>query len=153
MARGKDKPAAPLASYEDTLLAGELSDAQLDAIVAEFVTNSDITHIAHQLDLPRALVLRALEDGTLAERAMQAKKGAAVVRFMGAAIDQLLAVVEQPMAMSSGPEKIAAIKLLRELLGLRPTDRPRAAKAAGKEETPKTKQGALEAALMEDDDE
>lgn len=140
-------------TYEDTLLAGKLTDDQLDSIVAEFVANSDIGVIAAKLDLPRALVLQAFEDGTLQDRALAAKKGAAVVRFMGTAIDQLLVVVENPLALSSGSEKLTAIKLLRDLLGLRPVERlnPKPPRSK-KEPAGKHKVGAFEAALTSEDE-
>ena len=140
--------------YEDTALAGKLSDEQLDQLIAAFVKNSDVIEIAHALDLPRELVLAALEDGTIAERALATKRNAAALRFMGSAIDQLQTVLELPMAMSSPAEKVQAIKLLRDLLGLRPAgqrlDRP-APKAKDKT-SDKPKGGALEAALSGGDD-
>jgi hypothetical protein len=140
-----------LPSYEDTALAGQLTPEQQDALIAAFVKDSDVTLIAHELDMPRELVLAALEDGSLAERALAAKRSAAACRFMGLAIDQLTTVLETPLAMSSGAEKISAIKLLHNLLGLRPAAPPRAL-AAPKEpkSADKPRQGALEAALAED---
>lgn len=105
-------------SYEETALAGKLTEEQLDAIIAAFVRTSDIGLIARSLDLPRALVLAALEDGTLAARALAAKKNAATVRFIGLTIDRMLAVLALPASKGSTHEALQAARLLRDLLGL-----------------------------------
>jgi hypothetical protein len=109
----------PAASYEETALAGALTEAQLDAIVEKFVHTSDVGLIARSLDIPRRLVLEALEDGTLAERALRAKRTASTVRFLGLAIDRLLSALALPPGRNSTSETVATARLLRDILGLR----------------------------------
>lgn len=105
-------------SHEDTLLAGELTDAQIDELVAAFVVDSDPVAIAHRLDLPKAMVLAALEDGTISARAAAAKRHGVAIRFLGGALDTLQGVLDSHGSMrDSTKDKLLAIKLMQELLG------------------------------------
>jgi dsRNA-specific ribonuclease len=142
-------------SYEETALRGSLTEEQLDRLVEAFVSDSDVAAIARRLNVPRQLVLDALENGALAERALRAKRNAWLVRFYGVAMDRLQTVLE--LGRKDTAETIAAIKLQRELLegaaeafGLpkpepekRPVGRPR------KEIAEKKVVGSLAAALRE----
>lgn len=149
----------PAPGYESTALAGKLTEAQLDAIVEKFVHTSDVGLIARALDIPRALVLEALENGTLAERALKAKRNAATVRFLGLAIDRMLAVLAMPASKGSTHEALQAARLLRDLLGLKsespaePAEPKRGPGRPRKEPVdppaPKTRLGPLERALAE----
>lgn len=147
----------PIRSHEDVALSRGLTDEECDALVAEFVNNSDVIAIATKLDLPTDLVLRALEDGRLAIRALAAKRGSAVVRFTGMAIDRLLAIIDDGPGKRDTREVLQSIKLLGDILNVdgapkarvgRPNSKPTPADEA------KARRGAFEDALPgeEDDD-
>lgn len=104
-------------TYEEAILRGSLTAEQKEALVVAFTRRADILGIAAELDLPVHLVLKYIENGDLAFRALAAKRYSAVIQFMGIAIDRLLLIVQSPA--STAKEVIAATRLLVYLLGLR----------------------------------
>lgn len=134
-------------SFEDSLLANQLTEVQLDALVLAFVKSADVNDIAAELSLPKSLILRALDDDSVSSRALAAKRGAALPRFLGLAMDQLLTLMASPLATCSVAEKLAAMKMLRDLLGLRPTERLAPKPTAKKKADPEPKPPSFEALL------
>lgn len=134
-------------TYEETALAGALTEEQLDKLVMAFVRTADVHAIASALDLPVDLVLRALEDGTLVARALSAKRYALAMRFIAKSMDRLQFIIESPA--SSPREVMWAVEMLKELLGVQP---PRAVRVVEVEApaAPAEPEPAIEAPVEEE---
>ena len=133
-------------SYEETLLSGELTEDQCDAIIDAYARTRDYLAISGELDIPVPLIRAALENGTLAQRAVRTKLGGAKVEFLQIALGHLLDAVRLPVSSITPTDRIRAIKLLKEIL-----DDSEPAKGRGRPKKPAAKEeskpGSLERAL------
>jgi hypothetical protein len=104
----------PSFDYEAVALAGKLSDEHRRAIIESFASCSDVVAISTALGLPKDLVVEALSDPTLATEALEFKRNAMGLRFIGTAYDELLRLVTATDTRAA--QRITAIKTLGGLL-------------------------------------
>ena len=109
--------------YENALVRGELTAEEREAVVGAYVEDQDSGIVADKLNLPPALVARALADPALVARIAETAKAYATLEFMSDG----LRTIKLAMKSADARTALEASKLMADILGLLPKGKRAAA--------------------------
>lgn len=121
-----------LFDYEDAAIRGALNEQERAAVIRAYAEYLEVETVADSLNLPRDLVQTIIGDPLAAEEIVQLIRNTESIRFMADGLRSLREVVRR----GADSDRIAAAKLLAEILGVVPERTPRGPKKAAKLSAP-----------------